>query len=92
MANKDVVLIPAVVESASPDRSQYKPYSTTLSFGGELIVMIPVPAEEVEKKGGKIILTLKGWTILLDAYTSEVEKMDGKYQQDMRTATPHRPF
>jgi hypothetical protein len=63
-----------------------------LTFEGKVIVEIPVPASEVRKEGDKFVLTLKGWTIFLDVYASEVEKMDEKYKTDLRTANLHKPF
>jgi hypothetical protein len=92
---RDVVMIRAKVESASPERTQYKPYSTTLTFN-EVWIEIPVPAEHVRKEPGqgttKFILTLEGWTIFLDIYASEVEKMHNKYLKSFQSPGQHRPY
>jgi hypothetical protein len=77
MKNGKVVFIRATVERASPDRVSFKPYATDLTFGGNLEIEIPVPADEViEKKGEKIVLTVAGYASLLEAYTTEIEKMN----------------
>ena len=79
MAKGKVVIVRAVVERASPDRTQYKPYATDLTFGGNLEIEIPVPAEEVvEQKGDKIVLSVAGYASLLEAYTVEIEKMNDR--------------
>lgn len=85
-----VVLVRATVERASPDRVSYKPYATDLTFGGKLEIEIPVPADEViEQKGDKIVLSVAGYASLLATYTTEIEKMNdrvnqNKYQPNLR--------
>lgn len=79
MAKGKVVLVRATVERATPDRVQYKPYATDLTFGGKLEIEIEVPAEEVvEQKGDKIVLSVAGYASLLEAYTIEIEKMNDR--------------
>jgi len=86
-------MIRARVESASPERTQYKPYSTTLMFDEpEVYIEIPVPAEHVTKEKDKLILTLAGWTIFLDVYASEVEKMHAQWTRSFQTPGQHRAF
>jgi hypothetical protein len=84
MKNGKVVLIRATVERATPDRTQYKPYATDLTFGGNLEIEIPVPAEEVieQEKGGKVVLTVAGYASLLKAYTLELERMNDNANQE----------
>jgi hypothetical protein len=83
MAKGNVVLVRATVERASPDRVQWKPYMTDLTFGGNLEVEIPVPADQViEKKGEKIVLTVEGYATLLANYTKEIEKMNERVNQE----------
>lgn len=75
-------LVRATVERASPDRVQYKPYATDLTFGGNLEIEIEVPADGViEKKGEKIVLSVAGYASLLEAYTIEIEKMNDRVNQ-----------
>lgn len=94
--DKDVVMIRARVQSASPERTQYKPYSTTLTFDDDapVYVEIPVPAEHVTVgKGGVHVLTLEGWTIFLDVYASAVEKMNEKWTLSKQNpAKTYRPY
>lgn len=93
MSKSGVVMIRAKVESASPERTQFKPYSTTLTFDGSLFVDIPVPVEHViEKKGEKVVLSLEGWMIFLDVYTTEVEKMHARWIQSFQKPGQHRPY
>lgn len=83
MAKGKVVLIRATVEKAEPDRTQYKPYSTTLTFGGNLVIEIPVPADEViEQKGETIVLTVAGYASVLENYTTEIDKMNERINQN----------
>ncbi len=91
---KDIIMIRARVESASPERTQYKPYSTTLVFDAPAVyVDIPVPAEHViERKGERVVLSLTGWTILLDTYATEVEKMNQRWQQSFNKPAQHKPI
>jgi len=89
MTSASVVMIRAKVESASPERTQYKPYSTTLTFEDTLFVAIPVPAEHVieKTKGGQIVLSLEGWTIFLDVYASAVEKLNERWTLSKQNPT-----
>jgi len=93
-----VVMIRAKVESASPERIQYKPYSTTLTFDDNLFIEIPIPAEHViatakGEKGGQVVLSLEGWTIFLDVYASVVEKMNEKWTLSKQNPTKnYRPY
>jgi hypothetical protein len=90
---KDVVLIRAKVESATPDRTQWKPYSTTLTFDSPAVyIEIPVPAEHVRKEKDSLILSLEGWTIFLDGYATAVEKMNTRWQQSFNKPGQHRPY
>ena len=83
MAKGKVVIVRAVVERASPDRVQWKPYMTDLTFGGNLEIELEVPAEEViEKKGDKIVLTVAGYASLLEAYTKEIERMNDRMNNE----------
>lgn len=72
-----VVMIRAKLESAEPDRTQYKPYATKLTFD-DVYVELPVSADLVvtEEKGGKIVLTVDGVAAMLDVYASAIEKMN----------------
>ena len=96
MAKTDVVMIRARVESASPERTQYKLYSTTLMFDGEqaVFIEIPVPAEHVRREGdGGLTLSLEGWTIFLDVYASAVEKMNERWTLSKQNPTKnHHPY
>lgn len=77
-----VTYIKAQVQSAQPDRTQYQPYKTVLTFEGKVFVEVPVPRSEVENgKDGEIILTLAGWTAFLNNYTKAVEDMNRAYLQ-----------
>ena len=83
-AKGKVVLVRATVERAVPDRTQFKMFSTELTFGGNLEIEIEVPAEEVvEQKGGKTVLTAAGYASLLGAYVIEIEKINNKVTQDI---------
>jgi hypothetical protein len=80
MPQQAFVIVRATVESSHPDRVQYKPYDTTLTFGGKLHVEIRVPVEMVvEQKGDHITLSLEGWTNVLNQYTTAVETMHQNY-------------
>ena len=94
MAKEDVVMIRAKVESATPDRTQWKPYATTLVFDAPAVyIEIPVPAEHViERKGDRVVLSLTGWTIFLDGYATEVDKMNTRWTQSFNKPGQHRPF
>ena len=82
MSKGKVVIVRAVVERTTPERVQYKPYATDLTFGGNLEIEIPVPAEEVvEQKGDKIVLTVAGYASLLETYTTEIERMNDRVNQ-----------
>lgn len=84
MAKGKVVLVRAIVERATPDRTQYKPYATELTFGGNLEIELEVPAEEViEQKGEKIVLTAAGYASLLAGYVTEIEKMNNQLNQNL---------
>lgn len=89
---KDIVMIRAKVESATPDRTQWKPYSTTLVFDIPLYIEVPVPAEHVRKEKDHTVLTLEGWTIFLDAYATEVDKMNTRWTQSFQKPGQHRPY
>ena len=83
MAKGKVVLVRAVVERAIPDRTQYKPYATELTFGGNLEIELEVPAEDViEQKGGKVVLTAAGYASLLEGYVLQIEKMNTRINQN----------
>jgi hypothetical protein len=83
MSKGKVVLVRATVERASPDRTQYKPYQTDLTFGGNLEIELEVPADEViEKKGEKIVLTVAGYASLLETYTKEIERMNERMNNE----------
>jgi len=88
-----VVMIRAKVESATPDRTQWKPYAATLTFDDTLFIEIPIPVEHVVEiaKGGQIILSLEGWTIFLDTYTSAVEKMNERWTLS-KQIPPNKPY
>lgn len=94
MAKENVVMIRAKVESATPDRTQWKPYATTLVFDAPaLYIEIPVPAEHViERKGERVVLSLTGWTIFLDGYTTEIDKMNTRWTKSFQTPGQHKPF
>lgn len=82
MAKGKVVLVRATVERASPDRVQYKPYATDLTFGGKLEIELEVPAEYVvDQKGDKIVLSVAGYASLLETYTTEIERMNDRVNQ-----------
>lgn len=94
MAKENVVMIRAKVESATPDRTQWKPYATTLTFDSPAVyVEIPVPAEHVRKeKDGSLTLSLAGWTIFLDGYATEVDKMNTRWTKSFQSPGQHKPF
>jgi hypothetical protein len=74
------VMIQAIVESTTPETADYKPYRTTLTFGGKLVIEVPVPASEVrQEKGGVTILTLEGWKFFLKNYTAMTEKLHSEF-------------
>jgi hypothetical protein len=94
-SNKEPVVIRAKIESATPDRTQWKPYSTTLTFD-EVYVDIPVPADQViEEKGGKIVLTVDGVAVMLDVYLTAIDKMNEQYtlskQNPYQNRKPYQP-
>jgi hypothetical protein len=75
-----VTYIKAQVQSAQPDRTQYQPYKTVLTFEGKVFIEVPVPRSEVEDgKDGEIILTLAGWTAFLNNYAKAVEDMNNQH-------------
>ena len=83
MARSGTVKVRATVERASPDRVQWKPYMTDLTFGGNLEIELEVPAEEViEKKGEKVVLTVAGYASLLETYTKEIERMNERMNNE----------
>lgn len=83
MPKGKVVIVRAIVERTTPERTQYKPYATDLTFGGNLLIDIEVPAEEVvEQKGEKIVLTVAGYASLLESYTTQIEKMNERVNQN----------
>ena len=89
---KEVVMIRARVESAAPDRTQYKPYAPTLTFEN-VYVDIPVPAEHAEKlalKGGSIILDVDGLAIALDVVATAIEKMNTRWT--LSKQEPHKNY
>jgi hypothetical protein len=89
-----VVLVEAIIESATPDRTQWKPYATTLAFDGKLRVQIPVPARYVvRKEKDNLVLSLDGWMYFLDRYTAAVEKMNGQWTTNIQTgrSRPYEP-
>lgn len=74
-----VVLIPAIVESTNAETGEYKPYNTTLTFGGRVKILVPVDAHEVTVEKGKdgdiYILTLEGWKSFLRNYTKITQQL-----------------
>jgi hypothetical protein len=93
MAKGNVVLVRATVERASPDRTQYKPYQTDLTFDGNLEIEIPVDAEHViEKKGEKIVLTVAGYASLLETYTKEIERMNDRMNNEKFNPKTSKPL
>lgn len=76
---RDTVKVRAKLESMTPDRTQWKPYSTTLTFE-DVFVDIEVPAELVNvEKGGAVVLDVNGVAVLLDVYTTAIEKMNERW-------------
>ncbi len=93
MAKENVVMIRAKVESATPDRTQWKPYATTLTFDSPAVyIEVPVPAEHVRKEKEGLVLSLEGWTIFLDGYATAVEKMNTRWTKSFQMPGQHRPF
>ena len=89
---KDSVVIRARLESATPDRTQYKPYAPTLVFEN-VFVEIPVPAEIAKlEKGDKSILDVDGLAITLDVVATAIEKMNTRYTQSFNKPGQHRPY
>ena len=80
MAKGATVTVRAFVAKAIPDRTNYKPYATELTFGDKLAIDIEVPADEViaQEKGGLIVLTAAGYASLLESYVHEIEKMNDR--------------
>ena len=72
----------AKVERVTADRTNYKQYSPQLVFD-DVYVEIEVPESEVVSAvnvPGKI-LTLKGFTVLLDTVATAVDQMHSAYQK-----------
>ena len=75
---KDLVKVRARLVSVSPDRTQWKPYHTILEFDN-VFVDIEVPAELVRKEKGATVLDVNGVAVLLDVYTTAIEKMNDRW-------------
>ena len=72
----------AKVERVTADRTNYKQYSPQLVFE-ELYVEIEMPDDGVipNEKAPGTILTLKGFTVLLDTVATAVDQMHSAYQK-----------
>lgn len=89
---KDAVMIRAKLTSATPDRTQYKPYAPTLEFEN-VYVDIPIPAEHTVEKGGVIVLTVDGMAIALDVVATAIEKMNERWTLSKQNPTKnYRPY
>jgi hypothetical protein len=72
----------------SPERTNYKPYSPRIQFD-DLYVRIPIPDDAVERKAlfpeypdTKVaILTLDGFTTLLDTVATAVDQAHARYMR-----------
>jgi hypothetical protein len=90
VAKQPVKIVRAKLETATPDRTQYKPYAPTLSFS-EVYVDIPVPAGYVtEEKGSKIILDVDGLAVLLDVVATSIEEMNQRWT--MSKKDPYKKY
>lgn len=77
----------AKVERVTADRTNYKQYSPQLVFD-DVYVEIEVPEDEMRLSTGVIgvgingkILSLKGFTVLLDTVATAVDQMHSEYQR-----------
>ena len=84
MPEKKLVKVRAKLESMTPDRTQWKPYSTTLTFDN-VFVDIEVPAELVSKEGSKLILEADGVSVLIDVYATAIEEMNTRWTKSKQT-------
>jgi hypothetical protein len=85
-----VVTVLAKLVSATPDRTQYKPYAPVLEFDN-VYVEIPIPAEQADvQKGDKIVLTVDGLATTLDVVASAIEKMNTAYTQSKQNPYANR--
>jgi hypothetical protein len=78
---KEDVIVLAKLASATPDRTQYKPYAPVLEFEN-VYVEIPVSGDHARvEKGDKIVLDVDGLAIALDVVATGIEKMNTAYTQ-----------
>jgi len=77
----------ARVDSVRADRTSYKQYSPDLSFQ-DVYVEFEIPDEEVKEEkpnpdfdAVNKILTIKGFTLLLDAVATSADEADKLYKQ-----------
>ncbi len=93
MANKSavpVVYVRAKLVSATPDRTNFKPYGHTLEFEN-VYVDIAVPASHViEKKGEKIVLDVDGMAIVLDGIATAIEEMNERWTKSKYNPNENR--
>lgn len=70
------------VERITADRTNYKQYSPQLAFD-RLLVELEVPDGEVlhQDETGACIITLKGFTVLLDTVATAVDNMHDAYKR-----------
>jgi hypothetical protein len=85
-----VVTVLAKLVSATPDRTQYKPYAPVLEFDN-VYVEIPIPADQAQlEKGDKIVLSVDGLATTLDVVATAIEKMNTAYTQSKQNPYANR--
>ena len=63
------------IDRIETDPTAYKPYSHTLIPADNLVVMIPVDADEVSQGKGEVTLTLNGFMCVLKNVADAIEVM-----------------
>ena len=66
--------VPFKIDRIETDPTAYKPYSHTLIPAADLVVMIPVDADEINQ-GKEVTLTLSGFMCLLKNVADAIEVM-----------------
>jgi len=86
-----VAKVLAKVREIAADRTSYKQYSPKLEFNNDVYVELEVPDSETRKEkpfeGLDVevtVLSLNGFTALLDAVATAVDKMHAQYQRRLQ--------
>lgn len=82
MTSLSNTMVGLVVRSIAPDRSTYKQYNPQFTPEKEMIVEVPVPSYLVREEDGKLILSLDGFTALLENIASPMYEMHKKFLDD----------